>query len=336
MANLDDRANFALGDLVSGGIDGSSTTLSLVDASSFSTPVEGYSIVVFDEAFRSSAEDPSVEIMRATGKSGNDLTVVRGQEGTAAVAHQAVGQSYKCFHGPTKKSADDIAKIVEFFTKNSSTEVQVDPNIIFRTKSTSFFEDLATFVASAEFRGFVDFHRAAAFVLQIRKDADSAFRFRMNTDGVMQWGDGTGPTKLASGFVVGQIGNVIEIDAPLGAVGLDLNGPTEAFSLNSDGNELRFISETFGGELGKVIGKSTNPGRWVFNAPDAEIPVEELSRRQFSFYLDEAANELKVKVLYSDGLVKTGTVALTGTAQALISKTPQITYEAQRVVLTQV
>jgi len=40
------------------------------------------------------------------------------------------------------------------------------------------------------------------------------------------------------------------------------------------------------------------------------ISDEEMPDSSISFYLDEAANELKVKVKYGDGTLKTGTIAL--------------------------
>lgn len=39
-------------------------------------------------------------------------------------------------------------------------------------------------------------------------------------------------------------------------------------------------------------------------------PTTQLSNSSIKFYLDEAGNNLKVKVKYSNGTVKTGTLAL--------------------------
>ena len=44
---------------------------------------------------------------------------------------------------------------------------------------------------------------------------------------------------------------------------------------------------------------------------NAAPPDEDLANGQISFYLDEAGNALKVRVKYSDGTLKTGTVNLT-------------------------
>jgi len=54
------------------------------------------------------SDDPSVEIVRVTSRTGDSLTVTRGQEGTADVAHNTGGKTYKVILAITKKMIDDI------------------------------------------------------------------------------------------------------------------------------------------------------------------------------------------------------------------------------------
>ena len=64
-------------DTLNGGIDNVTTTVVLNDASEFSSGTGQYQIIVDDE------------IMKVTSRSSNTLTVVRAQEGTAAVSHSS-------------------------------------------------------------------------------------------------------------------------------------------------------------------------------------------------------------------------------------------------------
>jgi len=59
-----------------------------------------------------------------------------------------------------------------------------------------------------------------------------------------------------------------------------------------------------------VEGDTTLNGRTIIQATGSETPSELLSNESISFYLDEDANELKVRVKYSDGQLKTGTIGL--------------------------
>lgn len=115
---LDRFTNFCIGTL-STGIDGSQTYLDLQagDGSRFpsfavtTTPCQG--IVYNATDFPDIASDPNAEIIRITGRSSDRLTpITRGQEGTAAVAHNAAGKTYKVLLAITKKCIDDLdAKI---------------------------------------------------------------------------------------------------------------------------------------------------------------------------------------------------------------------------------
>lgn len=58
--------------------------------------------------YQDPADDPNKEIVSVTNRSGDTLTVARGQEGTSAVAHDTSGKTYKMVLGITKKMYDEI------------------------------------------------------------------------------------------------------------------------------------------------------------------------------------------------------------------------------------
>lgn len=58
------------------------------------------------------ADDPNVEIVRATAKSGDSLTVTRAQEGTTATQKQNANKIYKLMLGVTAKMISDISGLV--------------------------------------------------------------------------------------------------------------------------------------------------------------------------------------------------------------------------------
>lgn len=57
------------------------------------------------------ADDPYKEIVRVTAKSGDQLTILRGQEGTTAQNHNLSGKSYKMMLTLTKKTYEDLQTI---------------------------------------------------------------------------------------------------------------------------------------------------------------------------------------------------------------------------------
>jgi len=54
------------------------------------------------------SDDPSVEIVRVTGKAADTLTITRAQESTLASNKNTVGKTYKMILAPTKKTITDI------------------------------------------------------------------------------------------------------------------------------------------------------------------------------------------------------------------------------------
>jgi hypothetical protein len=57
------------------------------------------------------SDDPYKEIIRVTAKSGDQITILRGQEGTAAQNHNLPGKTYKMMLTLTKKTYEDLQTI---------------------------------------------------------------------------------------------------------------------------------------------------------------------------------------------------------------------------------
>jgi len=89
---LDQFANFVR-DQLDSSVGESDTTIEVEDGSVFPDPVNGeYQLVVWNaDDHPRPDQDPDVEVMRATGVSGDTITVDRGQEGTDASSHPQAG-----------------------------------------------------------------------------------------------------------------------------------------------------------------------------------------------------------------------------------------------------
>jgi hypothetical protein len=98
--------------------------------------------------------DPFAEIIRVTNRTGNLLTIVRGQEGTTATAKNLTDKQYAVALVPTKKTIDDIRTDIEAkqnalgFTAenvaNKSTNVATDQASDTRYPSVKAVYDWAT------------------------------------------------------------------------------------------------------------------------------------------------------------------------------------------------
>lgn len=87
---LDQADNFVRGD-VNASIGFEDTTISVIDAGKFPDPsTSNYNLVLWDAAnYKRPDADPDVEIVRVSGRdtTNNNLTVSRGEEGTAGTSH---------------------------------------------------------------------------------------------------------------------------------------------------------------------------------------------------------------------------------------------------------
>jgi hypothetical protein len=109
---LDPVRNFAKV-TVSQGYNSNATQITLVTGDGAKLPdptTEGaFNLVWYNDTdYKDPADDPYVEIVRVTAKSGDTLTIQRGQEGTSAQNHNLSGKTYKMVLAMTKKMKDDI------------------------------------------------------------------------------------------------------------------------------------------------------------------------------------------------------------------------------------
>jgi hypothetical protein len=112
---LDPVRNFAKV-TVSQGYDSNATQITLVTGDGAKLPdpaTEGaFNLVWYNDTdYKDPADDPYVEIVRVTAKSGDTLTIQRGQEGTSAQNHNLSGKTYKMVLAMTKKMKDDIESL---------------------------------------------------------------------------------------------------------------------------------------------------------------------------------------------------------------------------------
>jgi hypothetical protein len=92
------------------------------------------------------------------------------------------------------------------------------------------------------------------------------------------------------------------INLPVSATPSD--GTQEAYTFNVDSDvvlKVHALSNGAGGVDTKAV---------IIATEDLEVPDTSLSNGQTTFYLDETSNTLTVKCKYSNGTVKTGTIAL--------------------------
>lgn len=112
MSTLDSRTNFAE-TTASIGYDSSATSITIAtgDGARFPQPsTDGpFNLVWYNATnYGSPVLDPNREIVRCTARTGDILTIVRGQEGTSASTKNATGKTYALILGPTAKTITDI------------------------------------------------------------------------------------------------------------------------------------------------------------------------------------------------------------------------------------
>jgi len=109
---LDPIKNFAKV-TVSTGYDSAATSITLNSGDGNKLPdpaTDGAFNLVWWNAtdYPDPSDDPNVEIVRVTAKSGDTLTITRGQEGTSAADHNTSGKTYKMVLAITEKTMSDI------------------------------------------------------------------------------------------------------------------------------------------------------------------------------------------------------------------------------------
>jgi hypothetical protein len=138
---LDPVRNFAKV-TVSQGYDSNATQITLVTGDGAKLPdpaTEGaFNLVWYNDTdYKDPADDPYVEIVRVTAKSGDTLTIQRGQEGTSAQNHNLSGKTYKMVLSLTKKTIDDLQYLAINTQTANYTLVLTDAGKLINMNSSS-------------------------------------------------------------------------------------------------------------------------------------------------------------------------------------------------------
>jgi len=111
MSKLDARKNFAISNVSTGYLASDlSIVLATGDGSKFPDPAiyGAFNLVWWNYSdYKQPSDDPNVEVVRCTARTGDILTITRGQEGTSA-SDKNIGTIYKVINGVTAKMFDDI------------------------------------------------------------------------------------------------------------------------------------------------------------------------------------------------------------------------------------
>ena len=124
--------------------------------------------------------------------------------------------------------------------------------------------------------------------------------FKVNEDNEIDVG---GTLNIGTLSLAEDSGLVSLTNLPVSATPAD--GTVEGYSMNVNSDQVIQISaeaDSSGGVDNKAV---------IIATENAVIGDTRLNNNQTTFYLDEAGDTLTVKCKYSDGTVKTGTIALT-------------------------
>lgn len=105
---MDIAKNFSKATVSDGNYDASATSIDLTTGGGDRMPVAPFNLVWWNATdFPDPSDDPSVEIVRVTDVTDDTLTIVRGQEGTAAADHNLAGKTYKVIACLTAKAVNE-------------------------------------------------------------------------------------------------------------------------------------------------------------------------------------------------------------------------------------
>lgn len=133
---LDKFSNTGLSTLASG-IDASQLTATLTAGTGSRFPADTFNVVIWASSdFANPIDAADREIVRCTSRTGDVLTIVRGQEGTTGVAHNTPGKTYSVALIVSQKFRDDIEARLP--NNKPILPVDIDPDL--RNK-LEFYED---------------------------------------------------------------------------------------------------------------------------------------------------------------------------------------------------
>ncbi len=125
---------------VSGGYDAAATAITLTTGEGAELPNpsgDEYNLVWWDSTlYPDPADDPNFEIIRATGLSGDVLTVSRNQESTGASTKNTASSEYKMLMGVTAKTITDLQ--AEFSDAVTDSDFTADEGFLRKTGAGAY------------------------------------------------------------------------------------------------------------------------------------------------------------------------------------------------------
>lgn len=106
---MDGIKNFAKATVTDGNYDASTTLIDVITGHGDRLPDAPFNAVWWNATdYPDPSDDPTVEIVRVTGKSGDTLTITRAQEGTADSDQNLAGKTYSLIAGMTARTITEM------------------------------------------------------------------------------------------------------------------------------------------------------------------------------------------------------------------------------------
>lgn len=132
---MDQFKNKSVGTLAAG-IDNDDVTMNLVAGHGARFPAVPFNGWIWDTTVYPRAEDdPDYEIVRVTDIDGDELTIVRAQEGTAAASHNTIGRGYAFVAGLTAKTLNDDLGVPFVLNNSGIDNVSTDALVLENTEA---------------------------------------------------------------------------------------------------------------------------------------------------------------------------------------------------------
>lgn len=119
------------------------------------------------------SDDPLVEIVRVTAKSGDTLTITRGQEGTGDNNHNTSGKTYKMILPLTKKTYDEL--VAGAWVSSTATSIQLARNTNYLLTGTSL--QTVTLPTTANVGDYIEIRGHGTGLFKIAQNANQKIYF---------------------------------------------------------------------------------------------------------------------------------------------------------------
>src|SRR5882724_11844382 len=137
--SLDNAKNFAKA-TVSTGYGAGATSIVLNSGGGAKLPTAPFNLVWWNATdYSDPSDDPNVEIVRCTNKSGETLTITRAQEGTSASSKNTAGKTYKVIAPLTAKVINTDIPAIGLSVIEKTGGIIDDSNLAFTFASKPTF-----------------------------------------------------------------------------------------------------------------------------------------------------------------------------------------------------